>query len=155
MDSLCLRVAQMPRSRDVAIFMPPMTMTDKTNCFTPCTCAQEISRYYALPQSATWCSEYIKTSCCMWAILTFVWPSSFSKNLWKFIKQKIDQLLSLAKTLACLCTQTTSFINSKYRYMYNYYARLPDLFHMIWYNVPHGYPTPVWMHNRTTYCVMR
>ena len=43
-DSLCLRVAQMPRSRDLAIFVPmtmmTMTTTDgQTGCFTPCACA--------------------------------------------------------------------------------------------------------------------
>ena len=40
MDSLYLRVARMPRSRDLVIFVPPPTMTDKTNCFTPCACAR-------------------------------------------------------------------------------------------------------------------
>ena len=37
-DSLCLGVPQMPRSRDVAIFVLPPTTTDKINCFTPCAC---------------------------------------------------------------------------------------------------------------------
>ena len=36
-DSLCLQVTQIPRSRNVAIFVV-MMMTDKTNCFTPCAC---------------------------------------------------------------------------------------------------------------------
>ena len=36
-DSLCLLVVQMPRSRDVAIFVPT---TDKNDCFTPCACAR-------------------------------------------------------------------------------------------------------------------
>ena len=40
-DSLYLRVAQMPRSRDIAIFVPT---TDKTDCFTPCACAR--GNYY-------------------------------------------------------------------------------------------------------------
>ena len=44
--SLCLYVAQMPRTREVAIFVPTtddrrqQMMTDKTDCFTPCACAQ-------------------------------------------------------------------------------------------------------------------
>ena len=38
-DSSCLRVAQMPRSPKVVIFVP--TTTDvQTDCFTPCTCAR-------------------------------------------------------------------------------------------------------------------
>ena len=36
-DSLCLRVTQMPKSWDLAIFVPT---TDKTDCFNPFTCAQ-------------------------------------------------------------------------------------------------------------------
>ena len=35
-DSLCLQVTWIPRSQDLAIFIP-MT-TDKNDCFTPCTC---------------------------------------------------------------------------------------------------------------------
>ena len=34
-DSLCLQVAETPRSQDVATFM-----TDKNDHFTPCACAQ-------------------------------------------------------------------------------------------------------------------
>ena len=48
-DSFCLRVAQMPRSQGVAIFVVMTTtdrwqtdnrQTDKTDCFTPCACAR-------------------------------------------------------------------------------------------------------------------
>ena len=41
--SLCLQVAQIPRSRDMAIFMVTTDRwqtTDKTDCFTPCACAR-------------------------------------------------------------------------------------------------------------------
>ena len=38
-DSLCLWVAQIPRSLAVAIFIVTTT-TDKTDCFTPCACTR-------------------------------------------------------------------------------------------------------------------
>ena len=38
-DSLSLRVAQMPASRDLAIFVPAND-DDKTDCFTHCACAR-------------------------------------------------------------------------------------------------------------------
>ena len=34
-DLLCLRVAQMPRSRDLAIFVLTDRQTDRTDCFIP------------------------------------------------------------------------------------------------------------------------
>ena len=43
-DWLCLQYAQMPRTRDLAIFVPTtmMTMTTdrQTDCFTPCACVR-------------------------------------------------------------------------------------------------------------------
>jgi hypothetical protein len=42
-DSLCLRVAQMPRSRDLAIFV--LTTDRQTNCFTPAAHARTRGNY--------------------------------------------------------------------------------------------------------------
>ena len=55
-DSLCfiIRVAQMPISRDLAVFVP----TDdnrQTDCFTPCACARGNKLY--IQHNNTRCSE--------------------------------------------------------------------------------------------------
>ena len=50
-DSLCLRVVQMPTSRDLAIFVP----IDKTDCFTPCACAR--GNKWSMMAQCTWCMQ--------------------------------------------------------------------------------------------------
>ena len=50
-DSLCLRVARMPRSPDLAIFVPT------TDYFTPCACARGITRSWWI--STLWCGGQV------------------------------------------------------------------------------------------------
>jgi hypothetical protein len=62
-DSLCLRVAKVPRSRDLAIFV--LTTDDRqTNCFTPCCTSAHVGQLSS-KFSFHICSSLIKNSCYM------------------------------------------------------------------------------------------
>jgi hypothetical protein len=65
---LCLRIAQMPRSPDLAIFVVTDRQSDRTDCFTPCACARgnniiQIHRHTRITTCAykntIWCNRLI------------------------------------------------------------------------------------------------